>query len=252
MIPELVAHRGYMQHYPENTLPGLQAAIDAGACYIEFDVQMTADEQFVALHDSQFARTSGQMDSVFDLTLKAAQRISVHEQQRFQEKYAGIRAPSLQQCLQLLDENKQVKALVEIKEESLDRWGLHKTMDRLFIALKHHVEQCMIISFDYEAIAYTKSNSNYHNGWVLHEYSDKNHLLAHKLKPDYLVCNHAKITEGASLWQGPWNWMLYDIADPELALNWGKQGAHLIETRDIGAMLKNELLARKRCYGHRA
>ena len=42
-IPELVAHRGYPQHYPENTLIGIEAAITAGARFIDVDVQLSAD-----------------------------------------------------------------------------------------------------------------------------------------------------------------------------------------------------------------
>src|SRR3569832_2473437 len=42
-IPQLVAPRGYPRRYPENTLESIAAAIHAGACYVEFDVQVTAD-----------------------------------------------------------------------------------------------------------------------------------------------------------------------------------------------------------------
>ena len=51
-IPQLVGHRGYMAHYPENTWLGLEAALNAGACWLEFDVQMCAGGHFVLLHDS--------------------------------------------------------------------------------------------------------------------------------------------------------------------------------------------------------
>ena len=50
-IPELVAHRGYALHYPENTLIGIEAAIRAGARYVEVDVQLSADKVPVLFHD---------------------------------------------------------------------------------------------------------------------------------------------------------------------------------------------------------
>ncbi|MCG6866062.1 MAG: hypothetical protein LJE58_11615, partial [Thiogranum sp.] len=36
-----------MHRYPENSRPGLQAALEAGACWLEFDVQMCPDGEFV-------------------------------------------------------------------------------------------------------------------------------------------------------------------------------------------------------------
>ena len=55
----LVAHRGYPRRYPENTLLSLLAALEAGAEFVEFDVQMTADGVPVLLHDADLRRTGG-------------------------------------------------------------------------------------------------------------------------------------------------------------------------------------------------
>ena len=85
--PQLVAHRGYMHRYPENSRPGLQAALEAGACWLEFDVQMCPDGEFVVLHDDNFVRTAGVDQSVFDLDSDRI-AISVHEPQRFAARFA--------------------------------------------------------------------------------------------------------------------------------------------------------------------
>ena len=58
-LPELVAHRGYTLHYPENTLVGLEAAIKAGARYLEVDVQLSADKVPVLFHDRNLQRLCG-------------------------------------------------------------------------------------------------------------------------------------------------------------------------------------------------
>jgi len=47
----LVAHRGWQRRYPENTLPAIKGALDAGARYIEVDVQLSADGVPVLFHD---------------------------------------------------------------------------------------------------------------------------------------------------------------------------------------------------------
>jgi len=42
--------------------------------------------------------------------------------------------------------------------------------------------------------------------------------------------------------------MLYDITSVKDALLWGKLGIDLIETRDIGTMLRDEALLQNACY----
>ena len=46
-IPQLVGHRGYMAEYPENTLVGIEAALQTGACLVEFDVQMSGQGELI-------------------------------------------------------------------------------------------------------------------------------------------------------------------------------------------------------------
>ena len=59
VIPEHVAHRGYTRHYPENTLIGIEAAIQAGARYVEVDVQLAADKTPILFHDRNLKRVCG-------------------------------------------------------------------------------------------------------------------------------------------------------------------------------------------------
>lgn len=51
-----IAHRGAPRKNPENTLSSFRDAIDSGAKYIEFDVQMTSDKELVVFHDDSMAR----------------------------------------------------------------------------------------------------------------------------------------------------------------------------------------------------
>ena len=47
----MIAHRGASWDLPENTLPAFARAIEVGADYVEFDVQVTADGELVVVHD---------------------------------------------------------------------------------------------------------------------------------------------------------------------------------------------------------
>lgn len=55
--PLVVAHRGASGHEPENTLRAFARAIDAGATWIELDVQRLED-RLVVLHDETVDRTT--------------------------------------------------------------------------------------------------------------------------------------------------------------------------------------------------
>ncbi len=56
--PIIIAHRGLSGEYPEHTLAGYQAAIDAGADYIEPDLVLTRDGVLVARHENEISETT--------------------------------------------------------------------------------------------------------------------------------------------------------------------------------------------------
>ena len=56
---KILAHRGYSSIYPENTMLAFRKALEFGADGIEFDVQLTQDDQVVVIHDLTTERTTG-------------------------------------------------------------------------------------------------------------------------------------------------------------------------------------------------
>lgn len=247
MIPKLVAHRGFMEDYPENSLLGLEMALKAGACMVEFDVQMSADHELVVLHDSDLQRTAGCAESVFDLKSAELSRISVHEAERFGDRFLKTLVPTLKQVMQLVADYPSVTAFVEIKDESLLHWGLDHVMDVLQKKLEPYASQSVIIAYNVNALQHIRQCGLYSTGWVVDVFDEESHQKANQLNPQHLICNHQKITDGHALWQGDWSWMLYDITDPELALQWAQRGAALIETRNIGGMLQHAQLRKESC-----
>lgn len=243
MIPVLVAHRGYMEKFPENSLSSLRAALDAGACMVEFDVQLDANEQLVVLHDNNFKRTAGISQSVFEQ--QDYTRISVHEPDRLADAFKPEPVPMLGEVIELLARYPAATAFVEIKDESLDQWGMESVVDRVLACIEPVKHQCVIIADSLDALLYAKSTSDHQIGWVIHRYDAFHHDLAAEHAPDFLICNYKRIN--GDLWPGSWQWMLYDISDPELAMKWAQNGAELIETRDIGGMLHHPLLQQRAC-----
>ncbi len=236
---KLVAHRGYMHAYPENTRISIEAALQLGADYVELDVQMCADGELVVIHDDTTDRTAAVAVSVFDVTLSELKKISVHFPDKFRIKYQPEMLVSLAEIMQLFSEFPDAIAMVEIKEESIERWGLEKVMQELLQVLQPWKNQCCIISFSADAIDYVKRMSKFTNGWVLTTFDEASHEKAQQLKPGYLICNYEKVD--TVLWAGNWVWMLYDIIDPVLARDWNKAGAELIETANIESMIENKV-----------
>ena len=244
MIPVLVAHRGYMERYPENTLSAIGAALEAGACLVEFDIQMDANRQLVVLHDADLRRTANNPAAVFE-SLDYS-RISVHEPDRFDDSFYPEPVPALTQVIDLLRRFPESTAFVEVKDESLQHWGIEPVMDEVLNCIEPAKQQCVIISDNLNALLYAGTRAGCKIGWVIHGYDDDQRELAEEHAPDFMICNYRRIK--GQLWQGSWQWMLYDISDPELAIEWAGKGAELIETRDIGGMLQHPLLQQRACH----
>ena len=75
--PMVVAHRGASVEQPENTITAFEAAIDAGADAVEFDVRMTADGHAVVMHDPDVSRTTDGSGLVSEMTLDEIRRLGV-------------------------------------------------------------------------------------------------------------------------------------------------------------------------------
>ncbi len=54
----IIAHRGASGEYPENTLLAFRQALEAGATWLELDVQLSADSALVVIHDETLERTT--------------------------------------------------------------------------------------------------------------------------------------------------------------------------------------------------
>jgi glycerophosphoryl diester phosphodiesterase len=102
-------HRGARASFPENTLAAFIFAIDAGADYIELDIQATADQVLVVCHDPVLRRRIYQGPPggrvVSRLTLAELRRFdcgSITDRRfRCQTAVPGARIPTLDEVLAL-------------------------------------------------------------------------------------------------------------------------------------------------------
>jgi glycerophosphoryl diester phosphodiesterase len=232
-----VAHRGYMELYPENCWSGLEAALKLGAKWIECDIQMATPGHFILLHDADFQRTAGESLSAFGMSTDQMMRLSVHEPDRLGAQFYPEPVISLTELIDRLSYYPEARAMVEIKEESIVHWGLEAVMKPLLAQLESAKKQCVLISFSVEALEFAKKQSDLELGLVLRHYDEASIETAQTLSPAFVICNYNKLPTNTPPTDGPWQWMLYDITDPVLVERWIKLGIDLIETRDIGLLL---------------
>ncbi len=81
--PRVLAHRGLAAHAPENTLLAFLHAVNAGARYIETDVNASADGVAIVSHDPDLRRVAGRDVRVSQLTAAELRRVPLGEGQSF-------------------------------------------------------------------------------------------------------------------------------------------------------------------------
>lgn len=236
--PLVIAHRGYAAHYPENTLTALEAALQAGANHVEFDVQCTRDAVPVLLHDAGLVRTTGHPGRVMDLDLSALRRLDAGEARRFGTRFAGERIPTLAEAVALLARFPAVTAFVELKEESLTHFGTEGMVADTLAVLGPLIERCVPISFSHHAVRCARDLGTPAAGWVVDALDSTHRDRARSLAPAYLFCDHrAALARPGRLWTGPWRWAVYEVTSAALARELAARGAALVETMAVGELL---------------
>jgi glycerophosphoryl diester phosphodiesterase len=233
-----------MHRYPENTLIALQAAMDVGAEFVEFDVQLSADATPMLFHDELLERTTGRSGRVLDFTAEALSLICPSEPERFAGAFQDLRIPTLAQAVSLLNRAPPSAAFVEIKRHSLSHFGIPKAIGRVVEVMNGAHFPWILISFVDDALRHARQHHQLEIGWVLRQFDAGARQHAEELKPEYLFCNVTKLpsSEGP-VWQGPWRWVIYDIEDPEQALALARNGVAFIESAWIGELLQDQRLA---------
>ncbi len=105
--PLILAHRGLVTQYQENTLPAIQGAIDDKYCDgTEFDVFLTKDNKVVLFHDENLKRLTGVDRNIHDMTwedLKTIQVLPEIEVDGGMRQYqAPERIPLLEEALEII------------------------------------------------------------------------------------------------------------------------------------------------------
>ncbi len=234
---KLIGHRGFPQKYPENTLPGLQAALELGADGVEFDVHLSRDGVPVIFHDDTFDRTANMAGSVRDTDAAEIAELSVHEQARFGDKFYPTFASTLHSASMALKIHDAL-FFIELKRKTLKTFTSEVFLQSVLTASESLGDKRVLISFDWDILNLAKTECSLPIGWVIEKYDRKTLKKLEKLSPDYAISNYKRLPYDSPLWEGSWQWFVYDIVDPVVARFWIERGVTCIESWDVETLLE--------------
>ena len=230
MPPEIVAHRGDAEHFPENTLPAFEAAWRRGIARVELDVQLSADGVPFVIHDTGLGRTTQAAGDVRMTMSGLLDGIDAGEPARFGHAHAGTALPRLSAVAAMMEELGDVRAFIEVKRASLVHHGLAHCVDRVLAAIAPVRERCAVISFDADAVRHARASTGTAIGWVLDGDPFKLRPVLDLMRPEFVFCNHCRIPAGRDLPAGDWAWVVYEVTDADQALELAARGAAMVES----------------------
>jgi glycerophosphoryl diester phosphodiesterase len=240
-INVLVAHRGFQAKYPENTALSLTKAIELGVLFIELDIQFSLDKLPIIYHDVTLQRVSGKKGSVFEQNRDDLLEIPAYEPERLGDTFIDQTIAPLEELVDILYNNPQVTAFVELKAESIVHCGRDLMIAQVQRILSSVAEQTVLMSFDYEL-----ANIAQKSGWpligvVLERWSDLTSLAIKTADPDYIFADHQIIPEDDTMRHSPLLQdailVAYEVGNKALACSLLDRSVDMLETYQLENLL---------------
>lgn len=225
---DLVAHRGYPKRFPDNSLAGIRAAIGAGARYLEIDVQVSTDGTPWLFHDETLQRVCGVPGRFVDLDDAAIRELRAAETARLGERFADEPVARLVDVGAVLTAAPQVFTFVEIKPVALEARGVVPVVEAVLAELEGLADRVAVISFDFEALVAARERARHPIAPIVKDWAQVDGE-AGDLDPEYLFCDVRRLPEEGPLEIEP-ALAVYEVVDPDQALELGRRGAEFVET----------------------
>ena len=111
-FPRIIAHRGASSLAPENTIAAFSKAMEVGARWFEFDVDIAGDGSLIVIHDDTLDRTTTGTGSYYRLGFSDIRRLDAGRW--FSDTYRFERIPEAADALEFAHAQ-QMGANLEIK-----------------------------------------------------------------------------------------------------------------------------------------
>ncbi|MCW6661023.1 glycerophosphoryl diester phosphodiesterase membrane domain-containing protein [Aerococcaceae bacterium NML201209] len=149
---DIVAHRGGGDLAAENSILGLQRAIEEGARWSEIDVQRTKDGHYIINHDATFKRVSDVDQSSSELTLAEIEQLKVKD--LFNANGTAEKVATLDE---FLDASKgKIGLFIELKGSTADEQMVDDVVE--MVKAKNMQKEVALLSLDYGLIQYVEAN----------------------------------------------------------------------------------------------
>lgn len=145
-VTEVTAHRGDSADYPENTMIAFEAAVNAGADWIELDVQQTADGVIIVSHDENLYRTTGEDVNVWETDYETLCTLDAGRYKG--EEFTGVGLCTLAEVMEAF--RGRVHLNIELKPTGHETGFVEQVID--LIHEYGYEEDCVLASMTYSVL----------------------------------------------------------------------------------------------------
>lgn len=236
----LVAHRGWQRRYPENTLPAIKGALDAGARYVEVDVQLSNDGVPVLFHDRTLRRICRQRGAIHHYSAAQLATFSAYEPERFDDRYLGTAIPTVDALVELLLQYHDAYLFLEIKNLPVLEYGNAPVFDAIFPRIAPLAGRCTAISFVHDFLHHAVAQGWKSVGPVLNDWQELQDPRIAALQPDVVFCAIEQLPAQRDLSIVPHPLAVYEVAERAIAEDLLQRGVRWVETFAVGELLAGD------------
>ena len=193
-----IAHRGFSSQAPENTFAAFDLAIEKEFYYIETDVQLTADNIPVIIHDDTVDRTSNGKGKISEKTLSDIKKLDFGSW--FSTKFKDQKIPTLSELLK--NYNNKIHLVLELKSQQSELCKQiaalieNENWDEIAGNPMTQIPGLTIISFHLEQILRSiELMPVVRHGWLVGELTDTDIDIASKLGIQGIFPNAKLVSE---------------------------------------------------------
>lgn len=231
----LIAHRGWQRRFPENTLPALRGALDAGALNLEIDVQLSADRQPLLFHDRTLRRLCRRPGAIHRYTREQLRGFSAYEPERFGDSFLGTPIAHLDDVVALLAQHPATHLFLELKRIAVLEFGTEAVCDAVAAQVAALGERCTVISFSLPVLQQAAARG-WRVGPVLNEWAGLHSPVVAALDPAVVFADVALLPAG-DLAAVPWPLAVYEVDKPAQVRALWARGARWVESFAVGELL---------------
>ncbi len=194
-FPLVIAHRGFSEIAPENTLAAFHKAIEVHVDMIELDVRLSADNDFIIFHDKRLERTSNGHGVLKNKTTE--ELLQVDNGSWFSQQFSSERISLLEKVFPFTKKN--VLLNIEIKPDVVSTDSISVAEKIVSLIHKKKIKKKIIItSFNYSMVKEIKElDNNIFTGIIYNPLSFRRSpsQLLELSKADIFVCSKYQVNK---------------------------------------------------------